>query len=85
MLAGRADVKADTLMVEARRRYVSDVVLDNARTWRADAIVMGTHGRHGLNRLPCRNPRAVCTGSVIRPDVHAAPDVAAAVPRPSAQ
>ena len=29
----------------------SDVILDEARTWRADVIVMGTHGRRGLSRL----------------------------------
>jgi len=42
---------AETLMVESRGRYVSDVILHHARAWRADVIVMGTHGRRGLKRL----------------------------------
>ena len=31
--------------------FVSDVILAEARKWRADVIVIGTHGRRGLNRL----------------------------------
>jgi len=50
-LASSAGLKAETLMVESRSRYVSDVILDHARAWRADVVVMGTHGRRGLKRL----------------------------------
>jgi nucleotide-binding universal stress UspA family protein len=50
-LAQRHRVKAERAMVESRGRRVSDVILDQARRWRADVIVMGTHGRRGLNRL----------------------------------
>ena len=32
-------------------RRVSEVILDEAKKWRADVLVMGTHGRRGLNRL----------------------------------
>lgn len=28
-----------------------DVVNKEAKRWRADVIVIGTHGRHGFNRL----------------------------------
>src|SRR5687768_11740374 len=50
-LAQRSRVKAEKAMVECRGRRVSDVILEHARKWRADVIVMGTHGRRGLNRL----------------------------------
>jgi nucleotide-binding universal stress UspA family protein len=50
-LATRANVKADAATVDSRGRVVSDVILDQARKFRADLIVMGTHGRRGLNRL----------------------------------
>jgi nucleotide-binding universal stress UspA family protein len=50
-LAEKAGVNAGTAMVEARGRSVSDVILGDAKTFRADVIVMGTHGRRGLNRL----------------------------------
>jgi nucleotide-binding universal stress UspA family protein len=51
MLAKRAGVKADTETVDSRGRVVSDVILEQAKIFRADLIVMGTHGRRGLNRL----------------------------------
>ena len=50
-LAKKSKVTADTAQVQSHGRYVSEVILDNAKTWRADLIVMGTHGRRGLNRL----------------------------------
>ena len=50
-LAKPGKVTADTAQVQSHGRYVSDVILDHAKTWRADLIVMGTHGRRGLNRL----------------------------------
>jgi nucleotide-binding universal stress UspA family protein len=50
-LAEKAGVSASTAMVETHGRRVSDVILADAKTFRADLIVMGTHGRRGLNRL----------------------------------
>lgn len=50
-VAQRHGVTAETAMVESRGRLVSDVILADARKWRADVIVMGTHGRRGLRRL----------------------------------
>lgn len=32
-------------------RAVSDVILNEAKKWRADLVVMGTHGRRGVNRI----------------------------------
>ena len=50
-LAGKKGLRADTSVLPSRSRRVSDVILDEARKWRADLIVMGTHGRRGFNRL----------------------------------
>lgn len=45
----RAGIVFDTRLVDDRG--VSAAVLDEARAFGADAIVMGTHGRRGLARL----------------------------------
>ena len=50
-VAAKSGVKAETARVESRGQNVSDVILADARRSRADVIVMGTHGRRGLNRL----------------------------------
>ena len=50
-LAAKSGVKAETAVVKSRGRPVSDVIVAGSRKWRADLIVMGTHGRRGFNRL----------------------------------
>jgi len=50
-LARKAGVRADTTIVEGRGRVVSQAILDEAKKFSADLIVMGTHGRRGVNRL----------------------------------
>jgi nucleotide-binding universal stress UspA family protein len=30
---------------------IADVIVERAKRWRADLIVMGTHGRRGVNRM----------------------------------
>lgn len=54
--AGRATVQAAGLEVETQLREglaerVCDGVIDEARKWRADLMVLGTHGRRGVGRL----------------------------------
>lgn len=49
-LAERHAAKVETSMPETAGR-VADVILDEARNWRADLIVMGTHGRRGVTHL----------------------------------
>jgi len=48
---GRAGVKWQTVLAETLGRRVADVIVEQARKWRADVIVLGTHGRRGLSRL----------------------------------
>lgn len=50
-LASKSGVKPETAVVEGRGRLVSEVIVGDAKRWRADLIVMGTHGRRGFNRL----------------------------------
>jgi nucleotide-binding universal stress UspA family protein len=49
--AGKSGVQVESVMRETAERRVSDKILDEAKTWAADLIVMGTHGRRGLSHL----------------------------------
>ncbi len=46
-----AGVAIETRLLEASTRRVSEVIVDAATEWQADLIVVGTHGRRGLERL----------------------------------
>jgi nucleotide-binding universal stress UspA family protein len=50
-LAGRRGVKADGVTFESFSSRSSDYIVREAKKWKADLIVMGTHGRRGVNRL----------------------------------
>jgi nucleotide-binding universal stress UspA family protein len=49
--AKKLGVEAETVLREPLTKRVADEVLSEAKKWRADLIVMGTHGRRGLRRL----------------------------------
>jgi nucleotide-binding universal stress UspA family protein len=38
-------------MVETAGERVAELIVEQARQWPADVIVMGTHGRRGFNHL----------------------------------
>jgi nucleotide-binding universal stress UspA family protein len=44
-------IKCWTALLETMDRPVPDAIIEQARKWRADLIVLGTHGRRGLSRL----------------------------------
>lgn len=50
-LASKRGVKADASTFESFSNRSSDHIIREAKKWRADLIVMGTHGRRGVNRL----------------------------------
>ena len=50
--AAKQGIRAKTVLVESvGPRRVADIIVQQARKQRADAIVIGTHGRRGLTRL----------------------------------
>ncbi len=51
MTARREGVKTNSVLLDSVGGPASEVILDEARSWSADLVVMGTHGRRGLARL----------------------------------
>ena len=50
-LARKHDVRAETSLFESLGGRVSELIVKEAKKWRADLIVMGTHGRRGVTRM----------------------------------
>jgi nucleotide-binding universal stress UspA family protein len=49
--AAAAGVDVDTLCVECFARRTADIIVEQAASWPADLIVLGTHGRRGVRRV----------------------------------
>jgi nucleotide-binding universal stress UspA family protein len=49
--AKKSRIAADATMAESAGGPAADAILREAKRWRADVIVMGTHGRRGLRHL----------------------------------
>ena len=49
--AEAAGVPVDGLLIECFARRTSEVVCEQASAWKADLIVVGTHGRRGIRRM----------------------------------
>jgi len=47
----KAGVEFESELVETIGGRASDAIVEQAKQWPADLIVMGTHGRRGLSRL----------------------------------
>lgn len=50
-MAKSAGVPADTRLVEAPGARLGEMVAAEARDWEADLVVVGTHGRRGVQRV----------------------------------
>ncbi len=50
-LASALGVKPDSESRESAGERVADVIVERAKRLRSDLIVMGTHGRRGVNRM----------------------------------
>ncbi len=50
-IARAAGAETETTLLENAGRRTSRVVVDEAARWGADVIVLGTHGRHGLDHM----------------------------------
>jgi nucleotide-binding universal stress UspA family protein len=66
-VAEKAGLRAETQLIEIEtiNARVADLIVQDAKSWRAGLIVVGTHGRRGLSR--------VVLGSVAEGVVRAAP------------
>jgi nucleotide-binding universal stress UspA family protein len=49
--AKKEGVKAESVLIESIGGVAADLILAQAKTWKADLIVMGTHGRRGFARV----------------------------------
>lgn len=49
--ARAAGVEAEIRLIESETRHVSDMLADAAAEWQADLLVVGTHGRRGMERF----------------------------------
>ncbi|MEO8629037.1 MAG: universal stress protein [Betaproteobacteria bacterium] len=49
--ADRKGVPLQTVLEHSGFAPVADIILEQARAWPADLVVMGTHGRRGFRRL----------------------------------
>jgi nucleotide-binding universal stress UspA family protein len=49
--ARAAGARPETVLVEDCGGRVADAIVQQAKRWRADLIVMGTHGRRGVKRV----------------------------------
>lgn len=47
----KRDVDVEAVLAETIGRSAANIIIDQAKQWPADLIVMGTHGRRGVNRL----------------------------------
>jgi nucleotide-binding universal stress UspA family protein len=47
----KARIKVEPILVETLGRGVAETILAQAKKWKADVIVLGTHGRRGVSRL----------------------------------
>jgi nucleotide-binding universal stress UspA family protein len=50
-IAVAAGVQADHVLVDTFTQRLGEVVADAAKTWNADLVVVGTHGRRGIGRV----------------------------------
>ena len=63
----KQQVPADSRMVENLTGHAADTIVKEANRWRADMIVMGTHGRRGLNRLVLGSDAEIVVGAASTP------------------
>jgi len=48
--ARTAGIEPELKVVDSEKKHVSDILADTAEAWKADLLILGTHGRRGLER-----------------------------------
>jgi nucleotide-binding universal stress UspA family protein len=51
MLAQQAGITVEIKLLEAGGERIANVIVEEAKQWSAELIIIGTHGRSGFNRL----------------------------------
>jgi nucleotide-binding universal stress UspA family protein len=49
--ARAAGVEVETKLIESEQKHVSDMLAEAAAEWKADLLIVGTHGRRGMERF----------------------------------
>lgn len=49
--ARAAGIEVEIRLVESEQKHVSDMLIDAATEWQADLLIVGTHGRRGIERF----------------------------------
>jgi nucleotide-binding universal stress UspA family protein len=76
-----AGVPVDTLLLECFATRTSEIVIAQAQAWKADLIVLGTHGRRGIGRLLVgSDAEQIVRGASVPVLLTRAEEVAAAAP-----
>lgn len=50
-IAKASGVNCETLLIDRPAKRLGESIANAAKVWNADLIVVGTHGRHGLDRV----------------------------------
>lgn len=74
-LAGRYGIKPEHSLYKTRGGALADVILKEARKWRADVIVMGTHAQSGIQHFFLGSDAETIARSTLLPVllIHGAP------------
>ena len=82
--AARRGVQARSALVDNRGFPIADLVVEYATGWKADVIVLGTHGRRGLSHLLMgSDAESIVRSSPIPVLLVRSPEGTAAAPRPA--
>ena len=49
--ARAAGIEVEIRLVESEQKHVSDMLIDATTEWQADLLIVGTHGRRGIERF----------------------------------
>jgi nucleotide-binding universal stress UspA family protein len=49
--ARKAGIEVETIIVESEQGHVAEMLADASAKWQADLLVVGTHGRRGVERF----------------------------------
>lgn len=49
--ARAAGIEPELKVVDSEEKHVSEILADTATDWQADLLILGTHGRRGLERF----------------------------------